>query len=376
MKLRILQVSDAYYPFPGGVSEHIYSLSKYLRRRGHEVYILTASYGKADREFNEYVHRIGRVIVLPLNKSQITLTFDPLLHYKVWKFFKKNPFNIVHTHGPLAPNLPCAATQLSPYPVVSTFHTSFVGFNWYKIARFLFKPVWKKVRVAIAVSETAKNLMEPFFKGRYEIIPNGVDTERFKPEGEKHEVFSRINGKTILFVGRLEPRKGPDILLETFVLYSEEFEKENVHLIFAGDGPLRKSLREKVPERLKNRVHFLGKISFEDLPKIYRGATVYTSPAIGGETFGLVLVEAMASGIPVVAAKNEGYVNVIRNMENGILVDVRNTKDYAQALLKVLKDEGLRENLVKNGLKTARSHSWENIAAMVERVYYEVLKHP
>ncbi len=376
MKLKILQVSDAYYPFPGGVSEHLYSLSKYLRKRGHEVYILTASYGKGDEEFNENVYRIGRVILLPLNKSQITLTFDPLLHYKVWRFLKKTRFDIVHTHGPLAPNLPCAATLFSPYPVVSTFHTSFVGFNWYKVARPFFKPVWKKIRVAIAVSETAKRLMEPFFKGRYEIIPNGVDTERFKPDGEKHEIFSKINGKTILFVGRLEPRKGPDILLETFILYAKEFEGEDVHLIFAGDGPLRESLMEKVPEGLKNRVHFLGKIPFEDLPKVYRGTTVYTSPAIGGETFGLVLIEAMASGVPVVAAKNEGYVNVIRDGENGILVNVKNRDDYARALLRVLKDKSLRENLIKNGLKTAKYYSWENIAAMVERVYHDVLKHP
>jgi len=371
--LKILQVSDAYYPFPGGVSEHLYSLSKYLRKRGHEVWILTTSYGKDDGKFNGYVHRIGRVLILPLNKSQITLTFDPLLPLKVLRFLREMRFDIVHTHGPLAPNLPGWTTILSPYPVVSTFHTSFVGFNWYKVAKIFFTPVWKKIKVAIAVSETAKKLMEPYFKGDYEIIPNGVDTERFKQDGERHEIYSKINGKTVLFVGRLEPRKGPDLLLKAFISRKKDFEKENVHLIFAGEGPLKESLMKMVPEGLKNRVHFLGFVPFEDLPKIYRGADVYTSPAIGGETFGLVLVEAMASGVPVVAANNEGYINVIKDGENGMLVNVRDPNNYAEALLKVLRDGSLRRKLIENGLKTAKEYSWEKVAEKVEGVYLRVL---
>jgi hypothetical protein len=104
--LKILQVSDAYYPFPGGVFERLYSLSKYLRKRGHEVWILTTSYGNADEKFNGYVHRVGKVLILPLSKSQITLTFDPLLPLKVLRFLRERKFDIVHTHGPLAPNLP------------------------------------------------------------------------------------------------------------------------------------------------------------------------------------------------------------------------------------------------------------------------------
>lgn len=371
-KLKILQVSDAYYPFPGGVSEHLYSLSKALRKRGHDVYILTASYGKEDEKFNDHVHRVGRVIILPLNKSQITLTFDPLLAFKVKNFLKRNSFDIVHTHGPLAPNLPCLATVFSPYPVVSTFHTSFVGFNWYRVSSWFFKFAWKRIKVAIAVSETAKNLMEPYFKGEYEIIPNGVDTERFRPYGDIHPIYKNLKGKTILFVGRLEPRKGPDILLKTFIEFEDIF--KDVHLIFAGDGPLRKTLEESVPERLKGRVHFLGRIPFETLPSVYRGADVYTSPAIGGETFGLVLLESMASGVPVVAAINEGYVNVIKNGENGIMVNVKDRREYAYALYKVLNDESLRDKLIRNGIRTALEYSWDRIAEKVEEVYYRIIK--
>ncbi len=371
--MKILQVSDAYYPFPGGVSEHIYSLSKYLRRRGHEVWVLTTSYGKGDENFNGYVRRIGRVLILPLNKSQITLTFDPLLPLKVQKFLREKTFDVVHTHGPLAPNLPGFTTLLSPYPVVSTFHTSFVGFNWYKVAKVFFTPVWRKIRVAIAVSETAKKLMEPYFRGNYEIIPNGVDLERFKVEGEKHEIYSKIKGKTVLFVGRLEPRKGPDLLLRAFISRCNEFQREDVHLIFAGEGPLKEKLKSMVPEDLKGRVHFLGFVPFDDLPKLYRGADVYTSPAIGGETFGLVLIEAMASGVPVVAGYNEGYINVIKNEENGLLVNVKDPNEYADALLRVLRDNNMRRMLRESGLETAKMYSWEKVAERVEKVYLRAL---
>jgi len=371
--LKILQVSDAYYPFPGGVSEHLYSLSKYLRKRGHEVWILTAGYGKGDENFNGNVIRVGRVLVLPLNKSQITLTFDPILPLKVREIFKKMSFDVVHTHGPLAPNLPGWATLLSPYPVVSTFHTSFVGFNWYRVARVFFGPVWKRVKVAIAVSNTAKALMEPYFKGNYEIIPNGVDLERFRPEGGKHGIYSEIKGKVVLFVGRLEPRKGPDLLLRAFIQRFKDFEREDAYLVIAGKGPLEEKLKGMVPESLRSRVRFLGFVPFDELPKLYRGAYLCTFPAIGGETFGLVLVEAMASGVPVVAAYNEGYINVIKDGENGLLVDVKDPETYALALLKVLREDNLRRKLIENGLKTAKIYSWENVAKKVEEVYLRVL---
>ena len=123
--------------------------------------------------------------------------------------------------------------------------------------------------------------MEPYFKGDYEIIPNGVDTERFKPDGERHEIYSKINGKTVLFLGRLEPRKGPDLLLKAFISRKKDFEKENVHLIFAGDGPLKESLMKMVPEGLKNRVHFLGLYRLKIFRRFTGGRMFIHPPQLG-----------------------------------------------------------------------------------------------
>ncbi len=368
--MRILQVSDAFYPFPGGVSEHLRALSEALRRRGHEVDVLTARYPGTYRD-PPWVHRIGRVWVFPFNQTRITLTVHPVMPWAVRRFLRRHRYDVVHTHGPLAPNLPAVVTLLSPYPVVSTFHTAFAGrWNWYRLARWPFRPVWRKVRVAIAVSRVARDVMRPYFPGDYRIVPNGVDLSRFSPEGPVHPVYRNIPGPAVLFLGRMEPRKGPHLLLEAFLRLANRH--PGVHLVMGGDGPLREPLARRVPSPLRSRVHFLGPVPFEDVPKLYRGATVYTSPAVGGETFGLVLLEAMASGVPVVAAGNPGYREVIRDGENGLLVDVKDPEAYARALQRLLEDEEERRRLIQNGLSTARRFRWEAVAEQVESIYAEV----
>ncbi len=367
--MRILQVSDAYYPFPGGVSEHLRALAEALRRRGHHVDILTAGYPGVDRD-PPGVYRVGRVWTFPFNQTRITLTFHPALPWKIRKFFRERTYDVVHTHGPLAPNLPAWVTLLSPAPVVSTFHTAFVGWNWYAVARWFFQPVWRRIRMAIAVSEVARQVMEPYFPGRYRVIPNGVDLTRFTPEGPRHPVYEEITGPTVLFLGRLEPRKGPHLLLRAFRRLL--LRVPGVHLVVGGEGPLRRSLEEGLPEAVRERVRWVGRVPFEALPALYRGATVYTSPAVGGETFGLVLLEAMACGVPVVAADNPGYRQVVRDGVNGLVVDVRDPEAYARALERVLQDPSLRGRLVEGGLRTARTHSWDAVAEAVEEVYREV----
>lgn len=368
--MRILQVSDAYYPFPGGVSEHLRALSEALQRRGHVVDVLTARYPGVGQD-PPGVYRVGRVWTFPFNQTQVTLTFHPALIFQVRRFFQVHRYDVVHTHGPLAPNLPALATLFSPAPVVSTFHTAFVGHNWYALARWFFQPVWRKVEVAIAVSEVARQVMEPYFPGRYRVIPNGVDLTRFSPEGPVHPIYKNVSGPTVLFVGRLEPRKGPHFLLQAFERLALRIPE--VHLILGGDGPLKESLKRGLPRFLQPRVHWVGYVPFEDLPSLYRGATVFTSPAVGGETFGLVLLEAMACGLPVVAADNPGYRQVIQEGINGVLVDVQDPMGYARALEKVLQESTLRRALIHRGLVTAQKYSWDRVSEEVEDVYREVV---
>jgi len=371
--LRILQSSDAYYPFPGGVSEHMHYLSLYLRERGHRVTILTADYGSGTAERD--VVRIGRVRILPplkaFNMTQLTVTFEPGLHLKVRDFLRRNEFDVVHTHGPLAPNLPHLALHYSRSANVATFHTTFVGFNWHKLGKFLFRADSRKIDCFIGVSEVALDVLRGHYRGKMRVIPNGIDIERFSPSVEPEPDILRLSGIKILYVGRMEPRKGFPYLLRAFEMLVP---RHDLQLIAVGSGVEEHRYREMVPPHLKERVHFFGFAPPQRLPRLYRSADIFTSPAVGGETFGIVLLEAMASAIPVVASDIPGYREVLTEGKEGLFADVRDSAHYAHKLEILVRDKQLRKKMGKAGREKALSYSWEEIAARMEDVYREILE--
>ncbi len=371
--LRILQVSDAYYPFPGGVSEHLHHLTVALRQRGHDARILTGRY-PGTYEDPPWVHRVGQVRVLPalgfFNKTQLTLTLSPGLPLEVRAFFRQHRFDIVHTHGPLALNLPFLALHYGNGVQVATFHTAFVGWNFNRIGKVFFRRAARKIARSIVVSRVAWEAVAPHYPGRYVLVPNGIDLTRFRPDGPLPPL--NLRRPVILYLGRMEPRKGFPLLLEAFRRVKRRLPEAT--LLAVGGGAYLETYRRRVPPELRNSVHFTGFVPARDLPAYYRYADLYTSPAIGGETFGIVLLEAMASGTPVVASDIPGYRQVITPGRNGLLVDVRNPEAYAEALVAVLSRPALAERLRREGLRTARRYAWPEIARQVEQVYLEALR--
>ncbi|MEO0279937.1 MAG: glycosyltransferase family 4 protein [candidate division WOR-3 bacterium] len=360
--MKILMVSDAYYPFPGGVSEHMHHLSKALRERGHIVKILTASYNHGEKEEN-CVLRVGKVHILPLNFTQITFTWEKYLRKKLREIFKEE-FDIVHTHGPLGHNLPYHALIFSRSKNIATFHTAFIGFNFYRLARIFYKESFKKIDKVICVSKKAKKEIEKYFPfGNYVIIPNGVDTKRFNPEGEKIEK----NNFTVLYVGRFEKRKGPLIFLKAAKILREKGYRE-IEFWMVGKGPLFTNSKKYAEENNLN-VRFFGFVEPNELPKIFRSADIYVSPAIGGETFGIVLIEAMASGVPVISSDIEGYNEVIKDGINGLLFKNKKEKDLAEKIEILINDKSLREKIRERGLKFSKEFDWNKIAEKVEFIY-------
>ncbi|MEO0140824.1 MAG: glycosyltransferase family 4 protein [candidate division WOR-3 bacterium] len=374
-QLRIIQCSDAYYPFPGGVTEHLHHLSVALRGRGHHVDVLTAGYEGAP-EHEEGVIRVGRIRILKaakaFNLTQLTLTpITPDVARRV-KEIVRSGYDIIHVHGPYAPNLPFLAARAALCPVVATHHTAFVGFNWHKIGRFFFRPLSQRIDANVGVSRVAIGEIFPYYPGHnYCIIPNGVDTSRFRPDVQKIEKLVGIKGPKILYVGRMEPRKGFPHILEAFKVLKREL--PDAVLVACGKGPNLELYRESVPSWLKDSVLFEGFIPAELLPSYYASCDLYTSPAVGGETFGIVLVEAMACGTPVVASQIPGYAQVIESGINGILTDIWNPETYAKDLIRVLVDTELYNKLRREGLKTADKYSWPRIAEQVEALYYRIL---
>ena len=366
--MRICIVSDAYYPYPSGVSEHAHNLAQSLTKKGNSVTILTSHYPGEKKE--KAVVRIGRIIFVPLNGTLVT---TPLLNpISVKTFFSKNSFDIVHLHGPFFPDISHWALKYSEAPCVATFHTT--GFSSITIGSHLYQkvfPFYKKLRARIGVSPVAVNFIKPYIPGDYIIIPNGVDTFRFSPEGNKHSKIEHITGKKILFLGRLDARKGLGQLLSGFKLL---IKKIDAHLIVVGTGPERKKYERFVSDNnLTRLVHFLGFVANEDLPSVYRSCDVYCSPALGAETFGIVLLEAMASGIPVAASNIDGYKQVIKEGENGLLFNPKSPEDLAEKLLSILTNTSLRDNLISNGLESAKQYDWQKIAERVYQVYNKTL---
>ena len=375
--MKILQVSDSYLPFPGGVAEHIYNLKKALEKRGHDVWVLTTQYYGGTREDkdeyrDERVIRIGKVVVLPplkmFNATQLTVTFDPLLHLHVRDFIRRNRFDVVHLHGPLAPNLPGIVSHYSPYPQVATFHTAFIGFNWNKVGKFLFYRDSRKIRKYIFVSRVAKEAIYHVYRSTGIIIPNGIDFERFYKQKEKL-IKDQTDKIRVAFLSRLEPRKGLDILIKALAI--SDFLRNNVELIVGGDGPLRKKY-EFMARASGIKFKFLGQIERGKVPAFYKSLDVFVAPSRGGESFGMVLLEAMASGVPVIASNIPGYMEVIKEGFNGILFENESPEYLSRKLMFLIRDNAMRNSLVNNALRFARKYDWEIIAERIEKVYLEV----
>ena len=361
--MRILQCSDAYLPHPSGVAEHIYHLSNALRKRGHEVYILAPHY--PSEKNMPYVKRVGRVFYVNGNGSTITLTRGKRLLKDVKGYLHRMKFDIVHTHGPMPFNLPYIAFHYATAAVnVATFHSAFSGFNPFSILRFIhYKEFKRKMHGVIYVSETAKdNHFRFFYPSYYTIVPNGIDTDRFNPKVAPIKAYK--DRDIILFVGRLDKRKGLKRLINVFPELKKKFPK--IKLVVVGEG-VRESYLDSLPWRLRKDVVFTGYVSREDLPSYYRSAKIFISPSYGSETFGIVLLEAMASEVPVIASDIPGYRNVIENNVNGLLF--KTEKEMISSIVSLLTNKTLRDRLVKNALKTAEAYSWDSIAARVEAFY-------
>ncbi len=366
--MKILLVSDNYYPYPGGISEHVYHLYLEFRRRGHIVNILTGQ-PSWYVEDNPDIIRVGRYVKAFVNKSFNPTVTGIDLYNRVRYVVNKNNYDIVHIHGPIAPFLPIYTLMTANAPRVATFHAAFERNIYYKIFNPLFYHFFKRLDGQIAVSRVAKESMIKYFPGEYRIIPNGIDINRFSPNVKPIEKY--LDGKiNILFVGRLEPRKGIRTLFQAMNKVVRK--NKNVRLIVVGKGAL-KNLYSYGLREAKDYVVFEHFVPFEELPRYYATCDIFCSPATGNESFGIVLLEAMASGKPVVATSIPGYRDVVRNGIDGKLVPPRNPYRLAVALLNFIKDPTLREKMGKEGRKRSLSYSWDNVSRQVEEFYKEVI---
>jgi len=319
---------------------------------------------------------MGRVLVLPANRSHFTLAVGLRLAGQVRRFLARGRFDIVHCHGIFPPDISYWAATTSSAPVVVTFHTyrARVPKRLPALLRALFPGLGGRVGQRIAVSEACRRYSEAWFPGSYHVIPNGVDISRFRPDATAPESM-RGTGPVILFVGRLDERKGLPVLIRAMRLVGEQVSA--ARLVVVGSGPLDGQCRRLAAELgIAHRVAFAGRVIDADLPGYYASSTVFCSPALGGEAMGIVLIEAMAAGKPVVASAIAGYDEVIRSGVDGRLVPAGDAAALAAGLTELLKSEPERRRLSENALARVQRYAWPRVAARVESVYFECPKSP
>jgi phosphatidylinositol alpha-mannosyltransferase len=356
--MNIGMVSPYSWDFPGGVNRHVEQLSSYLRRRGHQVTIIAPGGHDGEGFFS-----VGGSFAVSFNRSVAHLSCGPRVAARVKRFLSESPFDLLHLHEPLIPSVSLLALFYSRSANLATFHAAREGGSLgYRLARPLLDPLADRLHLRAAVSPVALELVSRYFPGEYRIIPNGVDTRIFNPNGPTLGDLDP-GAFYLVFVGRAEPRKGLEVLLEA--LPSVRAMHPEVRLLVIGvEGNSREV----------EGVVWLGRLRDELIPAGYRSAQIMVAPALGRESFGVVLIEAMACGLPVVASDIPGYASVVEDGVQGVLTPPGDAGGLAGALLDLIEDEARRETMAEAALKRSVEYSWDRLVGMVEEAYEEALE--
>lgn len=363
--MRIGMVCPYSFDVPGGVQAHVLQLAEVLRARGHDVSVLAPS--SPHVLLPDWVVSGGKAIPIPYNGSVARLRFGPATHRMVKKWIAQGDFDVVHLHEPNAPSLSVLALMIAEGPIVATFHTSTTKSFALGVFQGILRPWNEKIVGRIAVSDLARRWqMEALGSDAVE-IPNGVDVASFAA-APLLAGYPRP-GKTVLFLGRFdEPRKGMAVLLDALPTLVQQFADIEILIVGRGDEG---DLREEAGE-LAGHLRFLGQADDAEKASALRSADVYCAPNTGGESFGIVLVEAMAAATPVVASDLDAFRRVLEDGAAGLLVPVEDPAALAAALIAVLGDAPRRAHYVEAATAAVQRYDWSVVADEIMRVYETV----
>ncbi len=365
--MKIGVVSPYAYPRPGGANDHIRSTYVHLRDMGHEVRILTAPWG--DDPPAQDVIQIGRAIAVPFNGSIGRVTLSLRLEWLVERILRRERFDILHHHEPFVPFLSFQLIDSARCPHVATFH-AFGGFSLsYWLGRPLLHRYFNRLDGRIAVSTAARHFISRYFPDDYRIIPNGVDMDAFEHATPFPEF--RDGKVNLLFVGRAEPRKGLLTLAQAYVRLKERH--DDIRLVIASSGPQLPTVRAYLRAHRVGDVLFAGRVSDEDKRRWYKTADICCAPSTGRESFGIVLLEAMAAGRPIVASDIHGYKSVVQRNVSALLVEPKDAEALADALERLVIDPQLRARMGAAGLARAPQYDWAHVTRQLAEYYDEIL---
>ena len=367
MKIGI--VTPYAYPMPGGVNDHVGSLYRVLRARGHDVRIITSSHGLQKASEGDII-RVGKGFSVPFNGSMGTITLSPTYLAQMRAILERERFDVLHYHEPFVPFLSLVTLTLSTSVNIGTFH-AFGGLSIsYEFGKRMLGHYAGKLHGRIAVSPAARHFISRYFPGEYKIVPNGVEPGRY----QRAVPIARYRDgvPNILFVGRMEPRKGLIHLLRAF----RKLQRDGVRarLLLVGTGPGEREARRYVLTRQLENVEFLGRVPEGQKAQLFKTADIYVSPATGRESFGIVLLEAMSAGAPIICSDIHGYRGVVRRDRDGLLVEPGNADALAASMRRLIDDPQLRAQLSRAGEERAQLFTWEHVGQAVEEYYGFVMR--
>jgi phosphatidylinositol alpha-mannosyltransferase len=367
--VKIGLVTPYIYPLPGGVNAQVQFLYENLVARGHDVRIISSTHGPQKSTDGDII-RLGYGWSVPTNGSVGTLTVSHRYGELVQEMLDREQFDVLHFHEPFVPFLSLQLLRHSNSVNIATFHAYSGWSPSYEFGKRMLKRFANRLHGRIAVSAAARHFIERYFPGDYKVIPNGVDLKAFRGVPP----FARWHDGTpnILYVGRFESRKGLQYLLKAFRTVRRD--GIDCRLLVAGTGPQEREVRRYIATRKLGGVELLGRISEADKMRAFATADIFCSPATGSESFGIVLLEAMASGTAIVCSDIHGYKGVVRRGEQALLVPPKDPGALAEALGTLLRNPELRERMGQSGRERAVQFSWENITAKVDDYYGFVIR--
>ncbi|KQX66748.1 glycosyltransferase family 4 protein [Angustibacter sp. Root456] len=366
--MRIGLVCPYSFDVPGGVQFHVRDLAEHLIALGHDVGVLAPA--DDDTPVPPYLTSAGRSVAVPYNGAVGRLVFGPVSARRTRKWVEAGQFDVLHVHEPIVPSVSLLALWAYDGPVVATFHTSNLRSRLMQSGYPLLRPSLEKIVARIAVSEDARRTVTTHLGGDAVVIPNGVDVDVFARADTRPEWTGSAERPTIAFVGRIdEPRKGLPVLCQAVPLLLERL--PGVQVLVAGMGS-EEDARKLLPAHAQEAVTFLGMVSDHDKASLLRSVDVYVAPHTGQESFGIVLVEAMSAGAPVVASDIDAFARVLEHGELGVLFANRDASALAAALGDLLVDEGRRARLRAAAAVGVRRYDWSVVAQEVLAVYETV----
>ena len=360
-KLTIGIVCPYGWDTPGGVQNHVRDLAEFLIAAGHKVSVLAPAID--EEQLPDYVVSAGKPISIPYNGAVARVLFGPIAYARVRQWIGSGEFDLLHLHEPAIPSISLLACWAAEGPMVGTFHAAAKRQKVIFAIGPILEPAIEKLSARIAVSEAARLTLTDHLETDAIVVPNGIYAKRYSA-GNYQQKWA---GNTIGFIGRFEePRKGLKVLVDALPIIARF--APDVKVFVAGPGDPKEFVKEIDPE-LRNRFEFLGRISEQEKADFMSSVSLYVAPNTGGESFGIILAEALAGGACVVASDILGFDSLLGAGEFGALFESENSTDLAKVIIDLLRDENKRKELARTGKKHAQVFDWDVVAEQIFSIY-------